>query len=201
MHIIFAGLTSILLFELLSNHRNNPFVTTLYNTAYPISDIGFPGQFSVIQYQRWQAGGQAEQKCPTVRTDQFVYWSRSVRMDGRTHGQTDERMSNFSRAWTWPNIRTVRGVRTIWALKQFICPYVWIAYWPIDFVFSKNERLSITIIYLCSNAWFTRIPLITIFKEKKFVEMFNQFFVNTAVYICPNNIISRTRAEAYAEHL
>lgn len=71
----------------------------------------------------------------------------------------------------------------------------------IDFVFSKNERLSITIIYLCSNAWFTRIPLITIFKEKKIVEMFNQFFVNTAVYICPNNIISRTRAEAYAEHL
>lgn len=128
MHIIFAGVTSILLFELLSNHRNNPFVTTLYNTAYPISDIGFPGQFSVIQYQRWQAGGQAEQKCPSVRTDQFVYWSRSVRMDGRTDRRTNEwatvRVLEHGR-----NIRTVRGVRTIWALKHFICPYVWIAYW------------------------------------------------------------------------
>lgn len=197
MHIIFAGVTSILLFELLSNHRNNPFVTTLYNTAYPISDIGFPGQFSVIQYQRWQAGGQAEQKCPSVRTDQFVYWSRSVRMDGRTDRRTNE----------WATVRVLEHGRTSGLSEVFEqsehsnTSSVRTSGSHIDFVFSKNERLSITIIYLCSNAWFTRIPLITIFKEKKIVEMFNQFFVNTAVYICPNNIISRTRAEAYAEHL
>lgn len=100
VHLFSAVAVIFFIIWSLDNEQANPFVTTLYDTAYPITKIGFPSMLS------------------NAHSDQTV---------------------------------------------------------PVS-------------IYLNTNQFFTDTNLFF-------------FFIHTAVYVCSNNIISKRRAQAYAEYL
>lgn len=62
VHVIGAVSIISILNWTLEHHMTNPFVTTLFDTSYPISQIGFPGKFILWTQNKHNSVNEWKQK-------------------------------------------------------------------------------------------------------------------------------------------
>lgn len=151
----------------------NPFVTTLYDTAYPISKIGFPGKQML------------ELHIESYRNRSTLRWTFTWCLTNAISCSVFEKWSKngvkkiFIATANW--IKMVSGV---------YCIHIWWEFYWFSMVLNVIQSIE-------SIAKQSSIKI----RQKHFFYVKYSLFVPSAVYICSNNIISRSRAHAYARHL